>query len=349
MSKVYQFTSNEERLEQASLWIAKIDRGLNQAELSEYRLWIAASQSNKDTLTQMASMWDKMDALERLGGLFPHTPEHKNTFAKRYFAAAASFLLAAVLGVAIWQGGALEGDQQLVQQVISNNAYSTQVGERSVFYMQDNTKVVLNTNSKVNITYTDKQRIFELLRGEMHVTVAHNTAQPLSVYAGGQIIQAVGTAFNVELQQNHIELLVTDGRVLVAEQLEEQINPLKLKTVYLPDTSLGVIKGQKVALGSVAEEVLMLESDDIDANLSWQLGQLVFRGEPLEQVMQEVSRYTNYQFVLADDKIKKLQVAGLFKTDDVTTLLDALSSNFNIEYQRVGPEKIQLSMREDES
>jgi transmembrane sensor len=344
MSNVYQLSSNDKRMDQASRWIAMIDRGLSQQEKAEYQQWMAASQDNRDTLTNMAKMWDKMDALERLADLFPHSPQVNSTSSMRYIALAASFALAIVMSYSLWQSDFLNENKLLTQRVISENTYSTKVGEQSTFYLQDKTKVVLNTNSTVSVTYTDKQRVFELERGEMHVTVAHNSEQPLSVYAGGRVIQAVGTAFNVEIIENQVELIVTEGKVLVAEQKPGQSNPLQLKSVYLPESSLAVAKGQKIDLGSLSEQVLRLQTADIEANLSWQQGNLIFRGEALEKVMQEVSRYTHYEFEFADENLKQVQVAGLFKTDDINSLLQALGQNFNIQHQRVNPEKIQLSL-----
>jgi transmembrane sensor len=78
----------------------------------------------------------------------------------------------------------------------------------------------------VNITYTAQARVIELQRGEIHIDVAHDTARPLSVLAGGQVIQAVGTAFNVQLEENLVELIVTQGKVLVQEKPIEEFQLL---------------------------------------------------------------------------------------------------------------------------
>ena len=129
-----------------------------------------------------------------------------------------------------------------------NEQYETKVGEQSTFFLQDKSKIILNTNSLVKVTYTDKQRLFELLRGEIHVVVAHNKDKPLSVYAGSNIIQAVGTAFNVQLGNEEIELIVTDGKVLVSDINSQTVAPLKLKNVYLSPESFAVSKGQKAKL-----------------------------------------------------------------------------------------------------
>ena len=101
------------------------------------------------------------------------------------------FVFASLLSFAVWIGPQWI-ESEGTQQIVSENHYSTEVGEHATFYLQDNTKVVLNTDSKLKVTYTDKQRLFELQQGELHVTVAHNAQQPLSVHAGSRVIQAVG-------------------------------------------------------------------------------------------------------------------------------------------------------------
>jgi transmembrane sensor len=347
MGNVYKINPQDECVEQASEWIAKLDRGLEQAEQQALMDWMASSQLNQDMLLKMAKMWDKMDVLVRLSDLFPQTNKQAPSKSRYGLAMAASMLLASLVGLGFWQSGIFEQQNWVAQQLVSENTYSTKIGEQSTFYLQDKTKVVLNTNSLVKVTYTDKQRVFELQRGEMHVTVAHNKQRPLSVYAAGQIIQAVGTAFNVQVINDKAELIVTDGKVLVAEQDLSRKNPRQLKSVFLPVNSLAVAKGEMVDLGNTKQKVVKLDVADMDANLSWQQGNLVFRGESLEQVMHEVSRYTAYDFVLADDAIKRLQVAGLFKTNDVNALLDALSRNFNIRHQRIASDKILLSFNQD--
>ena len=348
MSNVYPFVSDDERMDQASEWIAKLDRGLNKDEERAFQTWMVSSEKNAELMMELARLWDKMDALNKLSTMFPHEPQQatRSTSAMRNFAMAASFVLVSLLSIGLYQSDVFTISEQPVQQVVSNNVYKTGIGEHATFFLQDNTKVDLNTDSEVRVTYTDKQRLFELVRGELHVTVAHNKQQPLSVHAGDKVIQAVGTAFNVQLSDEQVELLVTDGKVLVAERIGAQAEPLMLEDVNLPSSSLAVVKGEKVDLSEQVADVVTLAEQDIAADLSWQHGNLVFRGESLEQAMREVSRYTAYNFEMSDDAVRQIQIAGLFKTGDVEGLLAALEQNFNVRHQRVGSHTIRLRLAE---
>lgn len=342
MSNVYPLKSDEKYIAESSEWISKLDRGLNDAETAELKQWLVLDTEHPKMLLKIATLWDKMDVLNNLSELVPHSPEQSHKHHTGRWAIAASILLASILSIATYQWGAFAPFAVTAQQVYSENTYTTKIGEQSVFYLQDKTKVVLNTNSQLRVTYTDKQRLFELTKGELHVTVAHNTQQPLSVYAGGKIIQAVGTAFNVQLQDAQLELIVTDGKVLVADQSEQSSSPLTLINVRLPSSSLAVSKGEKIELNAKRPQIMTLPASDIEVDLSWQQGELIFRGETLETALKEVSRYTPYQFKLADNQLKKVQIAGLFRTNDIDGLLSSLEQNFAIQHQRIDSQTILL-------
>lgn len=344
MNNVYQLHSNEQRIEQASEWIAKIDRGLIQSEKVEFESWLATDRENWTMLMKLAKMWDKMDALSQLSEVFPHTPQRSSWSYKSKLALAASILFVSAISFHFLQTDIFIDKVQ--QQVVSQNVYTTTLGEQATFYLQDKTKVVLNTDSVLKVTYTDRQRLFELEKGELHVTVAHNKALPLSVYAGQKVIQAVGTAFNVELKSDHVELIVTDGKVLVADQNRQSNDRLAVYNIRLPIRSLAVSQHQKVELGTGNEKVQAVELSEIEASLSWQQGNLIFRGETLQQAMAEVSRYSDYRFEFIDDTVKNMQIAGLFKTNDLDGLLAGLEQNFKVSHQRIGSNTIRLKLNQ---
>ncbi len=77
--------------------------------------------------------------------------------------------------------------------------------------------------------------------------------------------------------------------------------------------------------------------------MSWRQGNLIFRGESLEDAVAEIGRYTTVEFVILDDDLRKVRIAGLFKAGDVDGLLATLRENFNISYQHTGDGKIVLT------
>ena len=336
---------NKDPMDEASLWITRLDRGLSEQEQVELKAWLNFSDTHRDTFMQLVKLWDKMESLSQLSELFPHKPQHLPNKKMPLLAWAASIIFASIISLGLWLNADIFLGQGTTQIVQFNSDYETKVGEQSTFFLQDKTKIKLNTNSLVKVTYTDKQRVFELLRGEMHVVVAHNEHKPLSVYAGSNIIQAVGTAFNVQIGIEKVELIVTDGKVLVSDINSLNIAPLKLKNVHLSPTSFSVIKGQKAQLKATNTSIIGSDEGKLASDLAWQQGNLIFRGESLFDAMQEVSRYTNYQFDFGDEDTKSLQIAGLFKTSDISGLLAALESNFDVVFKKMSSNKIRLSKK----
>ena len=84
--------------------------------------------------------------------------------------------------------------------------------------------------------------------------------------------------------------------------------------------------------------------DQVQRDLAWQQGMLIFDGEPLAKALKEVSRYTNTTFEISDVKIADLKVAGYFKAGDIDGLLQSLNFNFHINHQKTSENTIKLSL-----
>jgi len=354
MSNIHQLHPNEQsqqdkqeelRLDQASDWIAKLDRELSRTEKNEFQLWLSQDNKNVKLLLEIAKMWDKMEDLSRLSDLFPQEQVEKKS-TPWFVAVAASFVVAIIFSL-VNSGYAPFTDKTPSSVIVMQTSYQTSIGESNTINLPDNSKLVLNTNSFVQVKYTQNARLIELQRGEIHIDVAHDKSRPLSVLANGKIIQAVGTAFNVQVNNDLVELIVTDGKVLVAKKKNISLNSdIEQIAQKLPQNAMAVSKGEKVELdltNQSSEKIIKIEPIEIAASLSWRRGNLIFRGESLADAMAEISRYTDIEFELADDEqLQNVQVAGMFKTGDVNGLLNVLSQNFNISYEKVSSDKIIL-------
>ncbi|HCS65093.1 MAG TPA: hypothetical protein DIW64_14060 [Cellvibrio sp.] len=351
MSNIIDFPNREQIYDQASLWIARMDRELTAQEQHELSHWLAASEQHRTVLFEMAELWDKMDSLARLADLF-QAPQQASASPRAqkprfYGAIAASLVLVAL--VFGWSFSTPQSASLLAwlhsDQAVVDGVYETAVGEHSNVNLPDGSLLVLNTNSRVVVKYSEDHRLFLLERGELNIEVAHDKTRPLSVVAGNKVVQAVGTAFNVRIRNdNEVALLVTDGKVLVAKQKFQQTIE-KIVAERLPATSMAVAKGEKVVLGAQQETIAKADANEITAQLSWRQGNLVFRGETLEDALVEINRYTSVQFEVIDESIKQERIAGLFKAGDVDGLLAALEQNFNIHNQRIGNNRIRLSAK----
>jgi len=348
MTNVYQLRSDEQNYQEASLWVARIDRGLSKDEVPQLQAWLAADARNRDCLLELAALWDQMDSLAMLSELFdpPIAKHSRSRWLNKGWAVAAS-VLALALGLALlvpdsqlpdWQ------EQNLQEAGLDNNVYETGLGVHSSVSLPDGTRMTLNTNTRITVSYTEQQRLLVMDRGEVHVQVAHEPNRPLRVRAGGRQVEAVGTAFNVHLvDDRRFELIVTEGKVKVEDYRPEPHQPGNLANG--PDVTpvRTIEQGQRLVVGAALKTPPeAIDEADIEAKLSWRDGNLVFKGETLEDALAELSRYTPVTFKISDQKLADVRIAGLFKTGDVEGLLTALKENFDIEHSRSGGNLVRL-------
>jgi transmembrane sensor len=331
MTNVYSFNKDDVMFDQASDWIAKMDRSLTELEQAEFKVWLLKSEQHEKLIIKMASMWDKMDSLERLADLFPVSNKVESKSVQWPLALAASLVLALfiVFFTDITFNSLWQEEQKFVR-------YETAVGESSTIYLPDNSKVLLNTDSVLLVRYTEDYRLLDLQRGELHVEVAHDKSRPLSVVANHKVIQAVGTAFSVEVKASEIELIVTEGKVIIGQLTKKQ--KINEETLTILPSALAVSKGEIASLPIAnmgTDTVSVIDNKSIKKSLSWRQGNLVFNGETLAEALKEVSRYTAVTFEIADEDLKHIKIAGRFKTGDVKGLIAVLNHNFNIKTDRV--------------
>lgn len=337
MTNVYSLPPQKRSVDEASDWLAKLDRGLSATEEQELKTWLSQHPENRRALLRLASLWDKMDSLSLLTELFPPTRK-RNDHRKLLYAAMAASV--AMLVIAVWlvqrsTGLMTTPADRTVADVVS--AYETAIGERSTVRLPDQSVLTLNTNSLVNVAFNSGERLLKLERGEMSIEVAHDPRRPLSVIAGQKVVRAVGTAFNVQIiDAGQVELIVTEGTVMVVD--DAVVAPVRT----IGTTPRTVTKGERVLLGSDRETISKVSDSALSAELSWQEGNLIFRGETLAVAIAEVGRYTPVKFEIADERLKDLRIGGLFKAGDVDGLLATLKENFNIDSERLDAERVLL-------
>lgn len=356
MHKISQFHTKEQIQEQACLWISRMDRGLSQTEQRELVIWCNQKTTHHSTLLEMASYWDDISVLNELSGLFPleKVKTSNNKFAA--IALAASVAIISLLSTnALIDKSFLPFMPSLHEQDLTQiKTLITPIGEQNSFTMSDGTVIQLNTNSIVEVAYTPLFRQLTLVQGEARFDVAKDKSRPFTVTSGEKSFTALGTIFNVQKSDNNeMELMVTEGRVLITKA-NETLDVIKqtllttnenTKKSELPGVL--VTSGEKAIIAKNTDTPIeRISLDQVQRDLAWQQGMLIFNGEPLSKALVEISRYTASHFKILDPKIANVKVAGYFKANDVDGLLASLNSNFNISYTKSADNTISLALAE---
>jgi len=348
MTTVRPFTSKDDIQEQASLWVSKMDRGLSKDEKHQFQEWMKQSDFHRNSVFSLAALWDDLSVLNQLSALFPlinTNSRANNAFMKYALAASIAFIM--LFASNFYFNDAPFSTTNNEQQFVELKTLQTDVGQQTRFTLTDGSRIKLNTNSLVRVSFSKNQRLLTLVRGEARFDVAKDKSRPFIVNAGKQSFTALGTIFNVQKDTDkEMELVVTEGRVLVTKS-NESLTDISKQLTTLSDEQLPgllVVSGEKsIITASIKPAAQKTSFEQIQRELAWQQGMLVFNGNPLEQALTEVSRYTTTEFEISNPELAKIKVAGYFKANDIDGLLKSLHSNFNINFEKLPNNTIRLT------
>ena len=324
--------------DQAAAWFARQRAGpWSETDAAEFAAWLRAEPAHTAAWTQYERLWGRLEAVRDNPTILAireqarRTAERQSHLRNRRRAAVA--LAASVLvGVgAVWvvKESVIRAFRPppLAQapaattpaSALIRNA-STDIGERSLLVLADGSKVTLNTASAVRSDYSGRERRVTLVRGEAFFDVAKDPTRPFIVSAGSRQVIAVGTAFDVRLQDRHLQVTLVEGkvRVITAPAAADTNAPAQ------PVSSVDLEAGSALIARDDGEA--RIEQLDTGRVTSWRSGNLVFEGERLADVVAEMNRYSREQLVIAEPALQQRKVSGVFEPTDGAAFAKALEA-----------------------
>lgn len=197
--------------------------------------------------------------------------------------------------------------------------FETKVGEQRTVMLEDKSLVQLNTNTKISVDYTDGERFIILRHGEAIFEVTPDKNRPFRVQAANGSAVALGTVFNVAIDQNKVTVTVIEGTVRVAGN----------QTTNNPASQPVLVIGEAI---SYRDNIIdsQIHEADIKRITGWREGKLVFDNMPLLQAIEEHNRYTSQHIILGDNQLKNLTISGVFRVGDTKSLLFLLKNTLNL-------------------
>jgi transmembrane sensor len=338
----------------ASAWVVRRDRGLSAAEAAELAAWRRADPRHEAAWAEQGAAWRKLDALQAETALQRMAEAAwQQAQARRKFRPWRVWA-ARVAAVAVLAGGIGAGRQwfeatrapEAVRPVRENYRVLACTAQRKL--LPDGTVVELNGDSRIELAYTATERRVQLVAGEAHFVVVANPERPFVVAAGRVAVRAVGTAFNVKLAAEKIEVLVTEGKVKL-ERPPAAGAPAAAATPVAATPAL--VQGQRAVItvaAAAAEAVEVAEVDRaaIEAELGWQSTRLVFNNTPLDEVVAGFNRYNTHRLTLGDPKLKERALTGVFRSDNLDGFVRLLRASVDVKAEpRTPTETVLLPVR----
>ena len=303
--------------------------GLPVAELPEVKSLIEEASSNVVAMHAVRPITVGDAAIEE------STPNHRRSW--RLFGSIAATILVFAIALSVLLRG-------------NPNTYETAFGEQRSILLADGSLVELNTQSRIEVEYSETERLITLSAGEAVFDVTKDLARPFRVRAGLAEVVAIGTRFNVYRQAGKIVVTVVEGRVAVTgAEIDGEVAVKSL----LPGAGLGdpgnvvqLAEGNQVAVlisGTLAE----VQSVDPMNAIAWTDRRLIFDGDTLATVVREINRYNRRQLIIADSQLAERRISGIFDANSPGTLIAFLEAVGGMRVEPGGNEWVLYAMSEE--
>ncbi|MCY3816924.1 MAG: FecR domain-containing protein [Gammaproteobacteria bacterium] len=319
--------------EQAAEWIARLDAGeLSSDDLMRLREWAIGRPAHIRELERLADIWGNLDLLSPLKTVIAKPRARPHARLVPLALAAGLAAISIVLWFLVSSSGSInEGPIQ--------STYATKVGEQISFDPGEGSTINLNTDSRLSVKYTQDRRIVKLDRGEAYFDIASADPRPFVVQTEHGDVVVTGTSFLVRVDETSLEVLVEEGQV--------EVHSVDGAGADMMTAVTALSAGEVATISDLSRRVDIVETQQMHRKLDWRDGMLTFDGETLEEVVNEISRYTSTSIVIDDPNLRTQRFGGQFQAGAVDDLLVTLQNSFDIQVNRVGDTEIRLARQEN--
>lgn len=292
----------------ANAWLVRLQRDdVSGDDALDFEIWLAADAGNAVAYRRALALWHEFEASADavLATLADDgrklRAEVRRGPTRRWLAGAGGFAIAAGLAVAVVGPMVSEPSVQ---------TYATGKGQHQRVTLADGSVVDLNAETRLSVSFSGKARQVTLGDGEAIFDVVHDAARPFTVAASSHTVRVVGTQFDVRNRGDDLSVTVARGKVEVRPTASSG------RTFLLtPGQRLDVDRSGTGSLSAV----------DPQEAFGWRSGRLVYRAEPLANVVADLNRQYVQQIEVSDPQLGKMPITGVIVLDGQAAVITRLS------------------------
>ncbi len=343
-------------LEAASKWISRFaSDDVTEKDRHDFQLWLEEDEHHQKVFDELRSIEIDLDAIggfteldsdvlttelliahEEARDLQQQDKPLRSSLPASAMAGIAATISLVVIGLGIWI--------TVLNTALSPEAvtYSTLVGEQEEMMLSDGSIVSLNTSSALSVAFTEEQRNIYLTNGEAYFQVAKDPDRPFVVYAGNDVVEAVGTSFTVYHRDDVLRVSVVEGTVAFGGTPGQGMHD-----IYRQDDTGTVLAqridgGQSMTYLDGQEQARVYEDSRIEHAASWRQGKLYFESTPLTEIIKEVSYYIPQRIVIVDQNIATYRGSGVFRVDNAEAIVKAFEAAWPVRIVQQSPDLVLL-------
>jgi ferric-dicitrate binding protein FerR (iron transport regulator) len=216
-------------------------------------------------------------------------------------------------------------EEQEVQQKPVYSEIIAPMGSRIRMGLPDGTKVWLNHGSKLKYpqSFGKESRNVQLV-GEAYFEVVEDRQRPFVVNTGVMEVYATGTSFNVMAYKDDQDVAVSLDEGSVELYKLYQDNEIRQKVYDL--------KPEEHAVYHKEPNTMEIIEGRNDIYTAWKKGRMIFRQEPLNQIVKKLERWYNVDIVLNNPDLATHEFTATLTDETLSQVLDLFSKAAPLEY-----------------
>lgn len=295
-------------------------------EMSEMKaIW--KHEANLIEPTPVENMWEDFQTRLRYEksptrqALHQHTRRRRAS--RRSFGYAFAIILLLILPISLYFYSTMSTSDQAVHY----SEIQVPNGQRHTLQLNDGTRIILDSGSYLRYPDTFGDTRVVHLKGEAYFEVAPNPHKPFIVNAYAARIKVLGTKFNIRAWEtsHSVKVAVKEGLVSL-----RHADSTDAKTVFIKRNQFSTLEKQ----GSLTDP----ETTDINQHLSWMNNEIRFDSASVSQVFEQLQRWYDYDFVVADSSILRQKVTVHILNTNVNDVLQIMGRLTGARVEREGNE-----------
>ncbi len=304
----------------AAAWLARHDSSRWTTEDEQaLQAWLGESTAHRLAWLRMSAVWQVTDDIEDLPAASREQPFKRlqpmpvQSAMRRGTRIGASMVLITSLAIGlVWFG---------VRQSNNVEQYRTAIGSQEAVTLADGSRVTLNTRTRARASITEQERSVWLDEGEAYFEVKHDPARPFVVTAGSDRVTVLGTKFSVRHEDNRTQVTVIEGRVRL-----DRADAVAKNTAAVPTL---MTRNDAALSQSGSVLVIAKTADQVQRDLSWREGRLVFDQMTLGEIANEFNRYNRKQLLIAGEAAE-VRLGGSFDAHNVEVFARLVHEGFGL-------------------
>lgn len=206
-----------------------------------------------------------------------------------------------------------------VAEQLAYNTIRTPKGGQYQVILADGTHVWLNSVSSIKFpaTFEGKERNVEIT-GEVYFEVAKNKAKPFFVKASDQVVEVLGTHFNINSYSDEpaVKTTLLEGSVKISR---------------LNSQSSALLKPGQEAVNKISGPIIVQDADMQQA-IAWKNGFFQINDASIETIMRQAARWYDVKIVY-EGKIPERKFSGRIRRDVNASQFLEMLTYFNVHFR----------------